>query len=31
MLSKNLKYENDGVEAFANISKEVWEYFSKKI
>lgn len=30
MLSKDLKYEDDGVEAMANISKEVWEYFSSK-
>lgn len=30
MLSKDLKFEDRGVEALANISKEVWEYFRTK-
>lgn len=30
ILSKDLKYEDDGVEVLAQISKEVWEYFSQK-
>lgn len=30
LLSKNLKYEDKGVEALAKISKEVYEYFSSK-
>lgn len=29
LLSKNLKYEDDGVEVLANISKEVYKYFNK--
>lgn len=30
LMSGNLKYEDDGVEALANISKDVFEYFEKK-
>lgn len=30
LLSKDLKYEDEGVETFVKISKEVYEYFEKK-
>ncbi|MBI4036835.1 serine hydrolase [Candidatus Daviesbacteria bacterium] len=30
LFSKDLKYEDDGVETLANISKDVYEYFSQK-
>ena len=30
LMSQNLEYEDDGVEALANISKDVYEYFSSK-
>lgn len=29
LLSKDLKYEDQGIETMANISQEVWEYFNK--
>lgn len=30
LMSKDLKYEDEGVETLANISKDVYEYFRKK-
>lgn len=31
MFSKNLRFEDDGVELLADISKDVYEYFSSKV
>lgn len=31
LLSKDLKYEDDGIEVLAGISKDVYEYFTKRV